>query len=284
MKNNKNFIPQEIITKPHSQLNSEPTARVLKLMQAEKNKFSQPKQDIITRKYKTPADILAETMVENLDDNNDIFKYSRKKMINEQLIARGINNPYVLNAMAKVARHQFVSEALHFTAYSDRPLPIAAGQTISQPYTVALMCQLLLPEPNMKILEIGTGSGYQTAILYEMGMEVYSVERIEELFSHTFNLLKNTFSYHKLNLALGDGTLGYPKYAPYDRIIVAAGGPIIPQSLKDQMAEGAIMLIPVGEDHKKQRLVRVTKVNGQFREEDFGATTFVDLIGSQGWQ
>ena len=214
----------------------------------------------------------------------DIFKYSRRRMVQEQLVSRNINDKHVLRAMESIPRHLFISEALHATAYEDRPLPIANGQTISQPYVVAFMCQLLLAEPLMKVLEIGTGSGYQAAVLHEMGLKVFSVERIQNLYENTRVLLQEKFRYKNMVLHLSDGTLGWTQHALYDRIIVAAGGPSVPQALKDQLAEGGVMLIPIGDERKKQRIVRVFKINGQCKEEDCGPVSFVDLVGADGWR
>ncbi len=277
----KTYNKNELISEPNYTPYSSPSKRVQRLQQIELQgqENLEQKENIRKRYYHTPAEVLAK----KLSKPEEAFQYSRKRMVQEQLMARGINDQNVLKAMAKVPRHLFVAEALQATAYDDRPLPIAAGQTISQPYIVALMCQLLLAEPRMKVLEIGTGSGYQTAILQEMGLSVYSVERIEELFFNTSKLLKEKLAYNSMHLALSDGTLGYSKYAPYDRIIVAAGGPQIPMALKEQMAEGGIMLIPVGSEQQRQRLVRVVKINGQYREEDYGAVAFVNLVGKQGW-
>lgn len=262
-----------------------PTQRVLRLNAQYAQKDGTDKK--IIRHLVTPAELLHRQNNPKLKtihtQQADIYKYSRGKMVKEQLLARGINDPNVLYAMSVVPRHLFVSEALYPTAYDDRPLPIACGQTISQPYTVALMCQLLMAEKGMKVLEIGTGSGYQAAVLREMGLKVFSVERIPELYHHTKKLLTEQLGYTDLNLFLSDGTLGLERFAPYDRIIVAAGGPSIPQALKNQMSENGIMLIPVGDEKLRQNLVRVFRFGSVYREENHGATTFVDLIGSQGW-
>lgn len=236
--------------------------------------------ELLMGKQKTSQSPFAQT---TYNQQADIYTYSRQRMIKEQLIARGINDETVLRAMAKVPRHLFVNEALYPTAYDDRPLPIACGQTISQPYTVALMCQMLMTERGMKVLEIGTGSGYQAAVLREMDLKVFSVERIKELFTSTKSLLTTKLGYHDMQLFLSDGTLGLELFAPYDRIIVAAGGPNIPEALKSQLAEGGIMLIPVGKEKMSQNLIRVFKIGNTYREENIGTTTFVDLIGKQGW-
>lgn len=269
-----------------------PTERVIRLnaKYAENNPENSGRKEII-RHLITPAELLAGTKrtfrsayanPKNLQQA-DIYAYSRQRMVKEQLIARGINDENVLRAMATVPRHLFVNEALYSTAYEDRPLPIACGQTISQPYTVALMCQMLMAEKGMKVLEIGTGSGYQAAVLREMGLKVFSVERIRELYTSTKSFLTAKLGYYDMQLFLSDGTLGLELFAPYDRIIVAAGGPSIPEALKSQLAEGGIMLIPVGREKMTQNLIRVFKIGSTYREENLGTTTFVDLIGKQGW-
>lgn len=237
-----------------------PTERVIRLnaKYAENNPENSGRKEII-RHIITPAELLAGTKRTSRSayanpanpkslQQADIYAYSRQRMVKEQLIARGINDENVLRAMAAVPRHLFVNEALYSTAYEDRPLPIACGQTISQPYTVALMCQMLMAEKGMKVLEIGTGSGYQAAVLREMGLKVFSVERIRELYTHTKSFLTAKLGYYDMQLFLSDGTLGLDVFAPYDRIIVAAGGPSIPEALKNQLAEGGIMLIPVGRE------------------------------------
>jgi len=259
-----------------------PTERVRRLHH--EREVPEKPQAEIKRHKEIPAHTLSEQNTQDDDlAKNDMFKYSRRRMVEEQLMARGITNEYVLKAMGRIPRHLFISEALHATAYSDRPLPILSGQTISQPYVVALMCQLLLAEPAMRVLEIGTGSGYQAAILYGMGLKVFSVERIKNLYDDTYKLLKEELCYKNITLKLSDGTLGWTRYAPYDRIIVAAGGPSVPEALKEQLADGGIMLIPVGTERKKQHLIRVFKINGQCKEEDCGPVSFVDLVGKDAW-
>jgi len=274
-----------------------PTERVIRLnARYGKNDPEHSRRQEIIRHLITPAELMHRTQNRSPFANNsshanpakqneqaDIYAYSRRRMVNEQLIARGITDENVLRAMACVPRHLFVNEALYPTAYDDRPLPIACGQTISQPYTVALMCQMLMAEKGMKVLEIGTGSGYQAAILREMGLKVFSVERIKELYTNTKSLLTAKFGYYDMQLFLSDGTLGLELFAPYDRIIVAAGGPDIPEALKAQLADNGIMLIPVGKEKMTQNLIRVFKMGNSYREENLGTTTFVDLIGKQGW-
>ena len=210
------------------------------------------------------------------------FQISRDRMVRDQLAARGITDKAVLSAMRKVPRHLFVEEALHMKAYEDYPLPIGLGQTISQPYVVAAMSQLLEASPGMRVLEIGTGSGYQAAVLSEMGLEVYSVERLRELYSRTSSLLMR-LRYRTIRLKLADGTEGWAEAGPFDRIIVTAGGPVIPQPLVEQLADPGLMVIPVGEERRGQRLVLVSKENGAITHQDRDPVSFVDLVGSHGW-
>lgn len=274
-----------------------PTERVIRLnAKFSKNDHEHSQRQEIIRHLITPAELMHRTSNRSSyagttscanpakpNEQADIYAYSRKRMVKEQLIGRGINDENVLRAMAAVPRHLFVNEALQPTAYDDRPLPIACGQTISQPYTVALMCQMLMAERGMKVLEIGTGSGYQAAVLREMGLKVFSVERIKELYTNTKSLLTAKLGYYDMQLFLSDGTLGLELFAPYDRIIVAAGGPSIPEALKAQLSDNGIMLIPVGKEKMNQNLIRVFKIGNTYREENLGTTTFVDLIGKQGW-
>ena len=212
----------------------------------------------------------------------DTFQISRDRMVREQLASRGIRDPRVLKAMRMVPRHLFVEEALHGKAYEDYPLPIGYGQTISQPYIVAVMSQLLEAQPGMRVLEIGTGSGYQAAVLSEMGLEVCSVERLRDLYSRTSNLLMR-LRYRKIRLKLADGTEGWPESAPFDRIIVTAGGPSVPQPLVEQLADPGLMIIPVGGERRGQQLVRVRKENGAVVRDNLERVAFVDLVGSHGW-
>ena len=210
------------------------------------------------------------------------LKRNRMRMISE-IMARGIRNPAVIGAMEKIKRHLFVEEAMQAEAYGDFPLPIGFGQTISQPYVVALMSELLQADPGMKVLEIGTGSGYQAAVLAEMGLDVYSVERIVPLHFRTAALLRS-LGYYRIALKLDDGTQGWPGEAPFERIIVTAGGPEIPRPLLDQLADPGIMLIPVGEKQRKQQLIKLEKREGRLLEHNLGAVSFVNLVGCHGWQ
>lgn len=203
-------------------------------------------------------------------------------MVREQLEARGITDPDVLRAMREVPRHLFVQEALAAKAYCDSPLPIGEGQTISQPYIVALMSQLLQIRPDVRVLEIGTGSGYQAAVLHAMGAEVYTVERIRTLF-HAARKRFMDLRMFGIQCKLDDGTMGWPQEGPFDRIIVTAGGPQVPPPLVDQLADPGRLVIPVGDQHQSQRLVLVEKTDGRVTESDLGACAFVDLVGSHGW-
>lgn len=206
----------------------------------------------------------------------------RERMVRDQIQARGVTDERVLAAMRELPRHAFVEEALAYKAYSDGPLPIGEGQTISQPYIVALMSELLRVEPGMKVLEIGTGSGYQAAVLAHMGADVYTVERIKKLF-HAARKRFMDMRMFSVKLKLDDGTMGWPEEAPFDRIIVTAGGPEVPGPLVDQLADPGRMLIPVGGSRRSQSLVLVEKKDGQVTREDKGGVAFVDLVGSHGW-
>jgi len=208
------------------------------------------------------------------------FERLRKKMVETQLIPRGIRDRKVIEAFLIVQREKFVPENLKESAYDDTPLPIGEGQTISQPYIVALMTELLQLKGEEKVLEVGTGSGYQAAILSEIGCEVYSVERISTLATKAGKILQQLG--YKVKIKMGDGTLGWEEYAPYDGIIVTAGGPKIPQSLLTQLKEGGRIVMPVG-DMFSQDLIRITKVKGKFIKENFGPCQFVPLKGKEGW-
>ncbi len=210
------------------------------------------------------------------------FQISRQRMVKEQLKQRGITDPLVLAAMAQVPRHLFVAEALQSQAYENFPLPIGYGQTISQPYVVAAMSQMLNAQQGMRVLEVGTGSGYQAAVLHAMGLEVYTVERIRELYSRASDLFMQ-LRYRGVRLKLADGTQGWADAGPFDRIIVTAGGPCVPEPLIAQLADGGILIIPVGEERRGQRLVCVTKENGVVTMVEKDPVSFVDLVGTHGW-
>lgn len=199
----------------------------------------------------------------------------RKLMVEQQLMTRDITDKRVLDAMLKVPRHLFVSENQRSEAYNDYPLPIGYGQTISQPYMVAIMTQLLRLTGKEKVLEIGTGSGYQTAILAELADKVYTVEIIEELSMDAQYLLKE-LGYKNIEFKIGDGYLGWEEFAPYDVIIVTCGPENIPQPLIDQLAEGGRLVIPVGTEF--QTLTIVEKVNGKLKKSESIDCKFVPMI------
>ncbi|ADH86954.1 protein-L-isoaspartate(D-aspartate) O-methyltransferase [Desulfurivibrio alkaliphilus] len=210
------------------------------------------------------------------------YEKTRRRMVDEQLIPRGIDDQAVLEAMATVPRHLFVEEALQPQAYGDFPLPIGEGQTISQPYIVALMTQLLKLSPGQRVLEIGTGCGYQAAILAAMGAQVYTVERIKSLLARARRTFDRLHFFNILSKA-DDGTEGWPEHAPFDRIIVTAGGPRIPRPLVEQLADPGILVIPVG-DRDLQELTVVSKENGEVESRVAERVRFVKLLGAHGWQ
>lgn len=210
------------------------------------------------------------------------YSKARLKMVEEQIVARGIKDSRLIEAMKKVPRHLFVEEALQGQAYSDHPLPIGEKQTISQPYMVALMTEALLLRGKEKVLEIGTGSGYQTAILAELAEKVFSIERIRSLAIRARELLYR-LGYYNFEIKIFDGTLGWVEKSPFDAIIVTAGAPDIPQSLVDQLTMGGRLVIPVG-DAFVQDLIRVTKTEEGLKKEDLGGCRFVKLIGKYGWE
>jgi protein-L-isoaspartate(D-aspartate) O-methyltransferase len=210
------------------------------------------------------------------------FPKARLKMVEEQIVSRGIKDPKLIAAMKKIPRHLFVEEALQNQAYSDHPLPIGEKQTISQPYMVALMTEALLLTGKEKVLEIGSGSGYQTAILAELSEKVFSIERIRSLAIRARKLVYE-LGYFNVEIKIFDGTLGWMEESPFDAIMVTAGSPDIPQSMIDQLAMGGRLVIPVGDAHT-QDLLRVTKIEGGIKKEDLGGCRFVKLIGKYGWE
>jgi len=210
------------------------------------------------------------------------FPKARLKMVEEQITSRGTKDARLIAAMKKIPRHLFVEEALQSQAYTDHPLPIGEKQTISQPYMVALMTEALLLTGKEKVLEIGTGSGYQTAILAELSERVFSVERIRSLAIRARKLLYE-LGYFNVEIKIFDGTFGWTEESPFDAIIVTAGSPDIPQPLIDQLAIGGRLVIPVG-DAFVQDLFRVTKTEEGVRKEDLGGCRFVKLIGKYGWE
>lgn len=203
-------------------------------------------------------------------------------MVQEQLVSRGISDPNVLRAMREVPRHCFVDDALQSRAYGDFPLPIASGQTISQPYIVALMTQALALSGTERVLEIGTGSGYQAAVLSRLCSQVYTVERINLLLAGSRRVF-DELRYFNIVAKLDDGTLGWPEHDPYDGIMVTAGGPAIPAPLVDQLADGGRLVIPVG-DQQLQVLKLVEKNGEEIRMSNLDRVRFVDLVGEHGWK
>jgi protein-L-isoaspartate(D-aspartate) O-methyltransferase len=208
----------------------------------------------------------------------------REEMVARQIADRGIHDANVLAAMRTVPREAFVSEEYTNYAYDDGPLPIMEGQTISQPYVVALMIQELQIGPEDTVLEIGTGSGYAAAIMSRIAAQVYTVERLESLVRYARKKLK-ALGYDNVHVHLGDGTLGWPTHAPYGAIIVAAGGPAVPAALKEQLAIGGRMIIPVGSEQRAQRLIKITRTaDDAYEERTLSHVRFVPLIGQQGWE
>ena len=203
-------------------------------------------------------------------------------MVEEQIVARGIKNSRLLAAMRKLPRHLFVDPGLLPRAYNDSSLPIGAKQTVSQPYMAARMTEALELSGEEKVLEIGTGSGYQTALLAELSFNVFSVEKIRTLAMKARALL-DRLQYHNIAIQVGDGSIGWPEHSPFDAIIVTAGAPDLPRPLLDQLAIGGRLVIPVGDD-ESQVLVRVTRHASKFEEEQLGDCRFVKLWGKFGWQ
>ena len=212
----------------------------------------------------------------------DTYKHKglRLKLV-EKLRQKGITDEAVLSAIGKVPRHIFFDGALVGHAYEDKAFPIGEGQTISQPFTVAFQTEKLMVRPGHKVLEIGTGSGYQSCILLELKAKVYTIEYKEKLFERTRELLPSMgyapFFIH------GDGSKGLPGKAPFDRILVTAGAPVVPKELTDQLSENGILVIPVG-DLKKQKMIRITRRENELIKEEFDYFAFVPLLGKQGWE
>jgi protein-L-isoaspartate(D-aspartate) O-methyltransferase len=213
----------------------------------------------------------------------EAFSKLRREMVEKAIVARGVRSELVLSAMRSVPREAFLPHQLREFAYTDSPLPIEEGQTISQPYIVAFMTEALALQGGETVLEIGTGSGYAAAILAEIAGDVYTIERIGQLAEKAASTLAD-LGYDNVHVLHGDGTKGWPEHAPYDGIIVAAGGPKIPESLKEQLKIGGRLVIPVGRDPKIQELVRVTRISEkEYRREDLADVRFVPLIGHEGW-
>jgi protein-L-isoaspartate(D-aspartate) O-methyltransferase len=209
------------------------------------------------------------------------FDKLRSTMVADQLVARGIHAPRVLDAMGRVPREAFVLPVDRARAYADQALAIGEGQTISQPFMVALMTEALMLAGGERVLEIGTGSGYQAAILGELAREVISIERIARLASEARDRLA-MLGYSNVEVRLGDGSIGHAAAAPYDAILVAAGAPRVPEALKMQLAEGGRLVVPVG-PHGHQELTTIRRSHDTFTESARGGCVFVPLLGEQGW-
>lgn len=211
------------------------------------------------------------------------FAAQRQLMVTHHLAGRGVRSPLVLEAMAAVPREAFLPSHLRAYAYEDAPLPIGEAQTISQPYIVAFMIEALGLTGGERVLEIGAGSGYAAAVLSRIAAEVYTVERIGALAATASERLES-LGYHNVHVLHGDGTLGWPEHAPYDAIVVAAGGPEPPPSLMHQLKIGGRLVIPIGKDQYVQELVRITRVDrDEYASEEIADVRFVPLLGKEGW-
>lgn len=219
--------------------------------------------------------------MESYQEENDPFVATRYAMVECQLRSRGIVDERVLQVMEQIPRHRFVPALLQEEAYADHPLPIGEGQTISQPYIVALMTQALSLTGAEKVLEIGTGSGYQTAILAELADDVFTIERSFFLSQAAQERLRR-LGYANVHFVVGDGTLGLPEEMPFDRILATGSLPRLPQGLLDQLTADGILVLPVGR-RSLQRLVQVTRSGSSLKQRDLGACSFVPLIGEEGW-
>lgn len=215
-------------------------------------------------------------------DREDLYLEARRVMVETQIRRRGITDPRVLTAMAKVPRHLFVPRHLWDQAYGDYPLPIGEDQTISQPYIVALMTEALELKGPEKVLELGTGSGYQAAVLAELAAQVYTIERIPSL-ARTAEQVLASLEYANVQVRVADGTLGWPGEAPFDAILVTAGAPQVPPPLVEQLDLGGRLVIPVG-DRYSQTLTRVRRTPDGLKQEYLGGCRFVKLIGKHGWE
>jgi protein-L-isoaspartate(D-aspartate) O-methyltransferase len=206
----------------------------------------------------------------------------RARMVEHQLEARGIADARVLDAMRRVPREQFVAVSLRRDAYADAPLPIGNGQTISQPYIVALMTESARVGPSDRVLEVGAGSGYASAVLSLLAAGVYAIERNADLCDAARRRLER-LGHCNVKLRCGDGSVGWPEAAPFDAILVAAGGPAIPVALREQLADGGRLVMPVGDTPHHQELVKVTRHGAAYRQETLCSVSFVPLIGARGW-
>ena len=211
------------------------------------------------------------------------YQSKRQFMVDTQIIRRGIKDRRVINAMLKVPRHLFVDEALWPEAYEDHPLPIGEKQTISQPYIVALMSELLGLTGKEKVLEIGTGSGYQCAVLAELADQVFTIERIPSIAKRARKIF-DQLKYTNVIIHIGDGTLGWKEHSPYDGIIVTAAAPGPPAALLEQLATEGRLVIPIGDEFTQDLIVFTREEKNNYTEENYGGCRFVKLIGEQGWR
>lgn len=234
----------------------------------------------ILRNFVKPCKIAFFTPKMSSFEDNYRQRGLRNKLV-RVIRQKGIKDERVLSAVGKVPRHVFFENAFLEHAYQDKAFPIGEGQTISQPYTVAFQTEKLQVEPGLKVLEIGTGSGYQACILLELGAVVHTIECNRKLYEKARKTLA-ALGYRPF-FHLGDGSKGLPAFAPFDRILVTAGAPVVPESLKQQLADNGILVIPIG-DREKQVMVRITKKGNDFIREDFDYFSFVPLLGEEGWK
>ena len=214
----------------------------------------------------------------------DSFTVQRERMVGRQLEGRGVCDARVLDAMRKVPRELFVGDDMREHAYEDTPLPIEAGQTISQPYIVGLMVEAAALGPGDRVLEIGAGSGYAAAVISRIARQVYAVERHPELAALALRRLRD-LGYDNVEIRIGDGSGGWPEVGPFDAILAAAGAPVVPDALRRQLAVGGRLVLPVGDTRDHQRLVKLTRVGAdRWTEQDLGDVRFVPLVGEHGWQ
>jgi protein-L-isoaspartate(D-aspartate) O-methyltransferase len=211
------------------------------------------------------------------------YSAKRQKMVETQLLPRGIKDSRVLEAMRKIPRHLFLDEALWPEAYEDHPLPIGEKQTISQPFIVAVMTEALKLSGNEKILEIGTGSGYQAAILAELAEQVYSIERLPAIAKRARKMF-DELMYSNIVITIGDGTLGWKEHSPYDGIIVTAASPYPPKTLLEQLKIGGRLIIPMGDELTQDLTLYIRDSETEYSKESYGSCRFVKLIGEQGWR
>jgi len=225
-----------------------------------------------------PGGLKSWSALPRADDPETLSKL-RQRMVERDIRGRGIKDPRLLEALSMIPRHEFVPKALWSAAYEDRPLPIGSGQTISQPYVVALMTELLELRGNEQVLEIGTGSGYQAAVLAKMAEKVYSIEIIPSLSERAGQVLTR-LGFTNVELRVGDGFYGWAEKAPFDAILLTAAAPRIPERLWSQLREGGRLVMPLGEEGKTQTLIRARKVKGKQLIEDLSAVLFVPLTGA----